>query len=354
MGNQGECPGNTLGRKIQGQRGSDKILKMKTKKIRILTIAGFLIAVIMGNNAQEVSAAGLKTAEPSNLVSHKVFYQMPAAGEGAIIYGTLEEETQIKDTITIGAVGNPALEILEYASGLLKEKGYHLEIREYEDYELINQKVLEAEIDGNLFQHFGYLERYNIEKGTVLQKKAEVYFHPMAIYGGKTEELSKLKKGSKILVPEDTTGYARALHLLSQEGFLTLMEDADLMAVEGDILENPYGLTLIKTKEEEMWAKSREADLIICQMAYALKEGVLPDKEALAKENEDSMAASYLSQLLVVQESTGEKIKPLAEVLVSKEMEKFITSYFHGTLSFIGTMEETGQEAEVTEEGGRE
>ena len=273
----------------------------------------------------------------------KVSYEMPAAGEALLVRDDYHKEQNLKDTFTIVAVGSPYEEILTKAKSLLEKKGYGLEIVLCEDYHSPNKLLQEGKIEGNFFQHKAHLERYNIENNTVLEESAEIFFQPMGIFPGKKKQLSQLSQGTKILVPQEITGFARSLFLLQQEGILGLLSDTDLLAEEADITENPYGVTLIKCEEEKIWERKEEADFFICTMGYVLAAGEHPGKLALAVEKEDSLAAQNLSQILVVK---GEKkrMEPLVQILCSKEMEKFVEEYYRGSLQFIGERKGTEKE----------
>ena len=276
----------------------------------------------------------------------KVHYTMPVAGEASVISEQTMETKVSGKNLRIATIGSPYREILEEAGKLLEKKGYDLQIQIYEDYNAPNESVASGEADGNFFQHSSYLERYNLEKETALTEAAMVYFQPMAIYKGRADSLKEKKENMKIFVPMSVTGYARALFLLQQEGILTLAEDTDLMAVEGDIVENPYNIILVQLEEEEIWEKRQEADFIICSTAYALGAGRHPKKEALAMEKADSLAAASFGQGLVTLEENKEKLQPLAEVLCSKEMQEFITYHYQGSLQFQGEILKIEEELE--------
>ena len=68
----------------------------------------------------------------------------------------------------MAAYPRPHAEILEAAKDLLKEKGYTLEIKEFDDYPQQNVVVDEGEFDANYFQHQPYLDNFNEEKGSDL------------------------------------------------------------------------------------------------------------------------------------------------------------------------------------------
>lgn len=308
------------------------MLKSRGKSFLII---GFLLAGSLGCGkqvgvSQEISGEDFLNTEK------KISYVLPVAGEAELMVEKEEKIEASKGEIRVATIGSPYTEILKEAEALLENKGYDLEIVLCDNYELPNEMVLRGEAEGNFFQHSSYLERYNLEKGTNLTETAMIYFQPMAIYPGKKSDIEKKEENCKILVPEGITSLARALFLLQQEGFLTLLEDADLLAEEGDIKENPYGVSLIKVKEEEIWSKREEADFIITNTAYAMAEGYHPQKSALAMENKDSLAAKAFGQGLVTIEENEEKLQPLTEVLCSKEMEEFLESNYKGSLQFDG------------------
>ena len=68
---------------------------------------------------------------------------------------------------------------MEAAVPLLEEKGYTVEIVEFNDYVLPNTSLEEGELDANYFQHIAYLNSFNEEKGTHLTYTAEIHLEPM-------------------------------------------------------------------------------------------------------------------------------------------------------------------------------
>ena len=71
-------------------------------------------------------------------------------------------------TVRIGASPTPHKLILEYAAPLMEEKGYKLEITEYQDYVIPNTAVESGELDANFFQHEPYMNDFNENNGTHL------------------------------------------------------------------------------------------------------------------------------------------------------------------------------------------
>ena len=262
-----------------------------------------------------------------------------AAGAAAVLAVGLTacggKENKADDkTITVAASPTPHAEILEAAKDLLKEKGYTLEIKEFDDYPQQNVVVDEGEFDANYFQHQPYLDNFNEEKGSDLVSAAKIHYEPLGIYPGASEDLENIKDGAKIAVPNDATNEARALLLLEENGIITLKEDAGLNATKKDVEENPHNIEIVELDAAQIARVVEELDFVVLNGNYALDAGFNVQTDAIAKEEADSEAAqTYANIIAVKKENTdSEKIKALVEVLQSEEIGKFITDTYEGAV----------------------
>lgn len=290
--------------------------------INMFFISGVLAAGC--GKAQETESTAYVVSE------EELSYALPKIGEAQLIKA--EVKVGYKGTITVATVGSPNTEILQEAGKILEEKGYALSIDVCEDYLTPNQLVAEGKADCNYYQHAAFLERYNIEKSTNLLEMAKIHYEPMAIFSQSVKSLQEVEKGAKVAIPENPTACAQALWLLHAEGLLTLMSDADMNAVKDDILENPLELELITMKEEEIMGQLEEADIVLCHISHALKEGLDSENILLAAEAKESMMAKNLSQSIVVSEYPNENAKILVDVLMSEEMQQFIEKEYQGSI----------------------
>lgn len=262
-----------------------------------------------------------------------------AAGAAAVIAVGLTacggKENKADDkTITVAASPTPHAEILEAAKDLLKEKGYTLEIKEFDDYPQQNVVVDEGEFDANYFQHQPYLDNFNEEKGSDLVSAAKIHYEPLGIYPGASEDLENIKDGAKIAVPNDATNEARALLLLEENGIITLKEDAGLNATKKDVEENPHNIEIVELDAAQIARVVEELDFVILNGNYALDAGFNVQTDAIAKEEADSEAAQTYANIIAVKKENkdSEKIKALVEVLQSEEIGKFITDTYEGAV----------------------
>ena len=262
-----------------------------------------------------------------------------AAGAAAVLAVGLTacggKENKADDkTITVAASPTPHAEILEAAKDLLKEKGYTLEIKEFDDYPQQNVVVDEGEFDANYFQHQPYLDNFNEEKGSDLVSAAKIHYEPLGIYPAASEDLENIKDGAKIAVPNDATNEARALLLLEENGIITLKEDAGLNATKKDVEENPHNIEIVELDAAQIARVVEELDFVVLNGNYALDAGFNVQTDAIAKEEADSEAAQTYANIIAVKKENkdSEKIKALVEVLQSEEIGKFITDTYEGAV----------------------
>lgn len=236
-------------------------------------------------------------------------------------------------TIKVGAGITPHAEILRSVEGALKEKGYTLQVVEYNDYVLPNTALESGELDANYFQHQPYLDNFNQEKGTHLVSAASVHFEPFGIYAGKTSKLEDVKEGATVGIPNDTTNEARALLLLEAQGFIKLKEGAGITATIVDIVENKLNLNIKELEAAQVARSLPDVDIACINGNYALEAG-LKVSDALAVEASDSLAAKTYANIVAVKEGNEntDKTKALVEALTSEEVKTFINEKYDGAV----------------------
>ena len=252
--------------------------------------------------------------------------------------GSSKSESSDKKTddkkITVAASATPHAEILEEAKTLLKDKGYELEVKVFDDYVQPNNVVESGEFDANYFQHVPYLERFNEEKGTHLVVAGKIHYEPFGIYPGTKKDLKDIAKGDKIAVPNDTTNEARALLLLQDNGIIKLKDGAGIKATVNDIEENPNNIEIVELEAAQVPRVVNEVAYVVLNGNYALEANYTVKKDALAYEKSDSEAAKTYVNVIAVKEGNenSEKIKALVDVLKSDSIKKFINEKYDGAV----------------------
>lgn len=235
--------------------------------------------------------------------------------------------------IKVGANITPHSELLEEAKKTLKKENIDLEVVKIEDAVTPNTGVTEGTLDANFFQHQPYLDDYNKENKTDLVSIGAVHYEPFAVYSSKIEDLSDLKKGAKIAVPNNVTNEARALLLLEQEGVLELKEGADIAATKEDIKSNPKNIKFVEIDPSQLVKALPDVDAAVINGNYAI-EGGLAIKDALAVEADTGIAAKTYANIVVTDEAhkNNKALKKLVKVLQSDSIKKFIESKYEGAV----------------------
>ena len=252
--------------------------------------------------------------------------------------GSSKSESSEKKTddkkITVAASATPHAEILEEAKTLLKDKGYELEVKVFDDYVQPNNVVESGEFDANYFQNVPYLEQFNEEKGTHLVVAGKIHYEPFGIYPGTKKDLKDIAKGDKIAVPNDTTNEARALLLLQDNGIIKLKDGAGIKATVNDIEENPNNIEIVELEAAQVPRVVNEVAYVVLNGNYALEANYTVKKDALAYEKSDSEAAKTYVNVIAVKEGNenSEKIKALVDVLKSDSIKKFINEKYDGAV----------------------
>lgn len=247
---------------------------------------------------------------------------------------TEAEAGQETGIIKIGASITPHAEILEVAAELLVEEGYELDIVEYTDYVQPNIALDEGDLDANFFQHQPYLDEFNVEYGTKIVTVAKIHYEPFGLYAGKLASLDDIANGSTVAIPNDGTNEARALLLLEDLGYITLKADIGLSATILDIEENSLNLDIIEMEAAQISNAIPDVDFVILNGNYALQAGLVVGTDALATEEEGSLAYDTYPNILCVQEGreNDPSIQALVKALTSEEVREYINNTYEGSV----------------------
>lgn len=247
------------------------------------------------------------------------------------------KESDSKSKIVVAASPTPHAQILEQVVADLKEQGYELEITEFSDYVQPNLVVDSGDIDANFFQHKPYLDDFNQEKGTKIVSVGAIHYEPLAVYPGKSNDLSNISDGASIAVPNDTTNEARALLLLETNGLIKIKEGAGLQATKNDIVENTHNIDIVELEAAQVSRVVGEVDFVVLNGNYALDAGFNVKTDSIAKEEQDSEAAKTFANILCVKEGNEERedIKALVAALKSEKIKKFIADTYQGAVIAI-------------------
>ena len=237
---------------------------------------------------------------------------------------------QANEKLIVAATPVPHAEILELVKPTLAKEGVDLEIKVFTDYVQPNVQVAEKRLDANYFQTLQYLENFNKGKGTNLVTVVGVHVEPFGGYSKKIKNISELKDGATVAIPNEGSNSGRALLLLQKAGVITLKDPTNALATPKDIASNPKNL---KFKELESALLPRvldQVDLDLINTNYALEAGLNPARDALIIEDAKSPYVNFLVARPDNKDSAA--IQKLAKALTSPEVKAFIEKKYNGAV----------------------
>lgn len=237
---------------------------------------------------------------------------------------------QAGEKLVVAATPVPHAEILELIKPTLAKEGVDLEIKVFTDYVQPNVQVAEKHLDANYFQTLPYLESFNKGKGTNLTTVIGVHVEPFGGYSKKVKNLSELKDGATIAIPNEGSNSGRALILLQKAGLIELKDPTNAVSTPKDIAKNPHNF---KFKELESALLPRvldQVDLDMINTNYALEAGLNPATDALIIEGADSPYVNFLVARPDNKDSVV--IQKLAKALTSPEVKAFIAEKYKGAV----------------------
>ena len=237
---------------------------------------------------------------------------------------------QAGEKLVVAATPVPHAEILELIKPTLAKEGVDLEIKVFTDYVQPNVQVAEKHLDANYFQTLPYLESFNKGKGTNLVTVTGVHVEPFGGYSKKVKNLSELKDGATIAIPNEGSNSGRALILLQKAGLIELKDPTNAVSTPKDIAKNPHNF---KFKELESALLPRvldQVDLDMINTNYALEAGLNPATDALIIEGADSPYVNFLVARPDNKDSVA--IQKLAKALTSPEVKAFIEQKYKGAV----------------------
>ncbi|WP_446040715.1 MetQ/NlpA family ABC transporter substrate-binding protein [Streptomyces sp. SID1121] len=225
--------------------------------------------------------------------------------------------------LLVAASPTPHADILSFIKKNLAAKaGLKLDVKEFTDYVLPNTATESGEVDANYFQNKPYLDDFNKKNGTHIVPVVNVHLEPLALYSKKVEELSGLKAGQSIAIPNDTVNEGRALKLLADNGVITLKDGVGGTGSLADIKDDK-GLTFKELEAATLPRALNDVDAAVINGNYAIEAELNPAQDSIALEKTEN---NPYANFLAVKEGNEKdpRVLKLAKLLNSPEVKKYI------------------------------
>lgn len=246
-----------------------------------------------------------------------------------LLFGCGAEETDQK-TLKVGATPVPHSELLNLIKPELEKQGILLEIIEFTDYVTPNLALDDGEIDANFFQHVPYMESFSKEHDLDLVSAGTVHVEPLGLYSKIFKNISEIKSGAVIAIPNDPTNEGRALLLLQANGIIKLNSEAGLEATYVDIAENPLGLVFKPIDAAQLPRTLDDVAGAVINTNYALEADLNPAEDAVVIEGSESPYANIVT--VKADRLNDETIRALVNALQSEAVKAFILEQYNGSV----------------------
>lgn len=227
-------------------------------------------------------------------------------------------------TIKVGATAVPHAMILnDVVKDALAEEGWTLEVVEFSDYVQPNTAVEEGELDANYFQTLGYLQDQNESRGLHLKEVAGIHYEPMTIFSKEYKDLSEIKDGDTIAIPNDFDNEKRALTVAADAGLIKY--DAELAKdspLDG-ITENTLNIKFQEVEAANVPQVNDDVNALIVNGNYALESGIKDRANNLFVETPDIAARTNYVVVKEGNEDT-EKTQALVKAITSEKVKAYI------------------------------
>jgi D-methionine transport system substrate-binding protein len=234
-------------------------------------------------------------------------------------------------SLKVGVIAGREAELMETVSKVAKERfGLDVETIIFSDYITPNIALAEGSLDVNVFQHQPYLEAQVKDRSYPLVAVGNAFIYPLAGYSQKIKQLSDLKEGATIAVPNDPTNLARALILLQKQGLITLRENAGYTATLADVISNPKNLKILELEAPQLPRSLQDVDLAVVNTTYASQINLFPLRDGLFVEEKES---PYVNIIVTRKENQHDKkVHDYVKAYQSDEVAQKATALFQGNI----------------------
>lgn len=225
--------------------------------------------------------------------------------------------------ITVGVCPGPYGDMVEKVIGpLLKDDGFELKTKLFNDYVQPDKALASGSIQANLMQHINYLNKFTKDNNLDLTSLGQVPTLGLGIYSKKYQSIDDIEDGSTVSIAADGSNLARSLGVLEQQGLVTLKGDIDsTKASVNDIASNPKNLK-IKTLDAAQLARSVDTvDVALVPGNFAWAAGLKPAETLATEQQDEGVINVFVVNTKDVDSDFGKAVKKL---LTSQEFKDAI------------------------------
>ena len=217
-------------------------------------------------------------------------------------------------------------------SNLAKE-GITVELVSFANTRMPNQALNNGDIDLNAFQHHAYLNDEVSNLGYDIVAIADTYISAMNIYSKNISNVSELKKGDKVAIPNDPSNEGRALKVLEAAGLIKVKPEVGDLPSISDIIENPLGLNILAVEIGSVPSYLPEVACAVINAHVAIDFGLNPGSDYIFQDNPSIYSGNAFVNLIAArtEEKDKEIYKKIIKAYQSEAVEEIYANNFKGS-----------------------
>ena len=217
-------------------------------------------------------------------------------------------------------------------SNLAKE-GITVELVSFANTRMPNQALNNGDIDLNAFQHHAYLNDEVSNLGYDIVAIADTYISAMNIYSKNISNVSELKRGDKVAIPNDPSNEGRALKVLESAGLIKVKPEVGDSPTLLDIIENTLNLDIISVEIGSVPSYLPEVACAVINAHVAIDFGLNPGSDYIFQDNPSIYSGNAFVNLIAARTEDKDKeiYKKIIKAYQSEAVEEIYANNFKGS-----------------------
>ena len=248
------------------------------------------------------------------------------------VYSCSKKENSEDNVVRVGFYADAHYQIWNPIASNLAKEGIILELVSFANTRMPNQALNNGDIDLNAFQHHAYFNDEVKNNGYDIVPIADTFIVVMNIYSQKISNVSELKKGDKVAIPNDPSNEGRALKVFESAGLIKVRPEVGDSPTLLDIIENPLNLDIISVEIGSVPSYLPEVACAVINSHVALDFGLNPGSDYIFQDNPSIYSGNAFVNLIAARTEDKDKeiYKKIIKAYQSEAFEEIYANNFKG------------------------
>ena len=249
------------------------------------------------------------------------------------VYSCSKKENSEDNVVRVGFYADAHYQIWNPIASNLAKEGIILELVSFANTRMPNQALNNGDIDLNAFQHHAYFNDEVKNNGYDIVPIADTFIVVMNIYSQKISNVSELKKGDKVAIPNDPSNEGRALKVLESAGLIKVRSEVGDSPTLLDIIENPLNLDIISVEIGSVPSYLPEVACAVINAHVAIDFGLNPGSDYIFQDNPSIYSGNAFVNLIAARTEDKDKeiYKKIIKAYQSEAVEEIYANNFKGS-----------------------